>query len=81
WDMRFAASDAQFAIRDILMWIAADVGTLQGLARIIGDGLLGELAYKGRSVVGVDAQRMVLVNRSLDVLVGLLDCFLSLGRD
>ena len=49
-DMRYAAGDAQFSIKEIDMGMAADVGTLQRLPRIIGDGLLRELAYTGRTL-------------------------------
>jgi enoyl-CoA hydratase len=38
-DMRYCASDAQFSIKEIDMGMAADVGTLQRLPRIIGDGM------------------------------------------
>jgi enoyl-CoA hydratase len=47
-DMRYAAEDAQFSIKEIDIGMAADVGTLQRLPRIIGDGMLRELAYTGR---------------------------------
>lgn len=46
------------------MGMAADVGTLQRLPRIIGDGMMRELAYTGRSVDGQEAQSMGLVNRA-----------------
>jgi enoyl-CoA hydratase len=39
-DMRYAAADARFSIKEIDMGMAADVGTLQRLPRIIGDGVL-----------------------------------------
>ena len=55
-DMRYAAADAQFSIKEIDMGMAADVGTLQRLPRIIGDGLMREMAYTGR-MVGADEAR------------------------
>lgn len=63
-DMRYCAEDAKFAIREIDMGMAADVGTLQRLPRIIGDGIMRELAYTGRSVDAQEAQRIGLVNRT-----------------
>src|SRR5476651_1982056 len=76
-DMRYAAQDAVFSIREIDMGMAADVGTLQRLPRIIGDGLLRELAYTGRNVDALEAQRIGLVNRTFDdqesLLAGVLD--------
>jgi enoyl-CoA hydratase len=62
-DIRYAAADARFSIKEIDMGMAADVGTLQRLPRIIGDGLLRELAYTGRMVESEEAQRIGLVNR------------------
>lgn len=62
-DMRYAAEDAQFSIKEIDMGMAADVGTLQRLPRIIGDGVLRELAYTGRMLGSEEAQRIGLVNR------------------
>ncbi len=65
-DMRYATLDAQFSIKEIDMGMAADVGTLQRLPRIIGDGMMRELAYTGRSIDGAEAQRIGLVNRTFE---------------
>lgn len=65
-DMRYCSADAQFAIKEIDMGMAADVGTLQRLPRIIGDGLPRELAYTGRTVEHAEALRIGLVNRTFD---------------
>ncbi len=42
--MRYCAEDAHFSIKEVDIGMAADVGTLQRLPRIIGDGMLRELA-------------------------------------
>ena len=62
-DLRIAASDAYFAIEEIHIGMAADVGTLQRLPRLIADGIARELAYTGRAVDGQEAQRIGLVNQ------------------
>jgi hypothetical protein len=54
--MRYAAEDAQFSIKEIDIGMAADVGTLQRLPRIIGDGMLRELAYTGRTFGAEEAR-------------------------
>lgn len=72
-DMRYCSRDAQFSIKEIDMGMAADVGTLQRLPRIIGDGMLRELAYTGRSVGAHEAERIGLVNRVYDDPQALLD--------
>ncbi|MCO8168747.1 crotonase/enoyl-CoA hydratase family protein [Pseudomonas sp. 21LCFQ02] len=79
-DMRYAAQDAQFAIREIDMGMAADVGTLQRLPRIIGDGLLRELAYTGRTVDATEAERIGLVNRVFTDPAQLLEEVMALAR-
>lgn len=79
-DMRYAATDAQFSIKEIDMGMAADVGTLQRLPRIIGDGLLRELAYTGRTVEAGEAQAIGLVNRLFDSHEALLDGVFAIAR-
>ncbi|MCY1402762.1 Short-chain-enoyl-CoA hydratase [compost metagenome] len=72
-DMRYCSLDAQFSIKEIDMGMAADVGTLQRLPRIIGDGMMRELAYTGRMVGAEEAQRIGLVNRTYADHTTLLD--------
>lgn len=49
-DMRYAAPDAVFSIKEIDLAMVADVGTLQRLPHLIGQGMARELAYTGRNV-------------------------------
>ena len=76
-DMRYAAEDAQFSIKEIDIGMAADVGTLQRLPRIIGDGMLRELAYTGRQFGAEEARSIGLVNRVFadheSLLAGVMD--------
>ena len=72
-DMRYSTVDAQFSIKEIDIGMAADVGTLQRLPRIIGDGMMRELAYTGRSIDGEEAQRLGLVNRTYADQAALFD--------
>jgi len=62
-DMRYASVDAQFCIKEIDIGMTADVGTLQRLPKLIGDGMARELAYTGRNVSGTEAAGIRLVNR------------------
>ena len=62
-DMRYATSEAQFSVREIDVGMTADVGTLQRLPKLVGDGRARELAYTGRHVDGEEAERIGLVNR------------------
>ena len=62
-DMRYCSSDAHFSIKEIDMGMTADVGTLQRLPKLIGDGLVRELAYTGRKFASDEAERCGLVNQ------------------
>ncbi len=63
-DMRYATQDARFSVKEVDVAIVADLGTLQRLPRLIGDGLARELAYTGREFSGDEALAMRLTNRS-----------------
>jgi enoyl-CoA hydratase len=80
-DMRYCSSDAQFSIKEIDMGMAADVGTLQRLPRIIGDGIMRELAFTGRNVEADEALRIGLVNRVYDDQASLMDGVFAIARE
>lgn len=62
-DMRYAAADAVFSVREVDVGMTADVGTLQRLPRLVPDGVARELAYTGRNVDAAEAATIGLVNR------------------
>jgi len=62
-DVRLASADARISLREAKVAIVADLGSLQRLPRIIGEGHTRELAYTGGDVNARDAERMGLVNR------------------
>jgi len=57
-DIRLAARDAIFSIRETRLGIIADVGTLQRLPTIIGHGWTRELALTGRDFTAEEALNM-----------------------
>ena len=61
-DMRYCSTDAYFSIKEIDMGMTADVGTLQRLPKLIGDGIVRELAYTGRKLLSDEAKCNGLVN-------------------
>ena len=61
-DMRYCTSDAFFCIQEINIGMAADVGTLQRLPRIIPDSKMRELAYTGRRMLSNEAKESGLVS-------------------
>ncbi|OYQ39690.1 enoyl-CoA hydratase [Rhodoferax sp. TH121] len=62
-DMRYASADAYFCIKEIDIGMTADVGTLQRLPKLVGDGITRELAYTGRKMDSDEAKQIGLVNR------------------
>ena len=62
-DMRYCSADATFVVKEIDLGLVADVGTLQRLPKVIGDGMAREMAYTARPVGGTEAKEIGLVNR------------------
>ena len=79
-DLRYCTQDARFAIKEVDMGMAADLGTLQRLPRLIGDGVLRELAFTGREVAAQEALAIGLVNRVYADQATLLEGVLGLAR-
>ena len=55
-DIRLASQDAFFSIEEINIGMAADVGTLQRLPKLVAPGIVKELAYTGRRFTAGEAQ-------------------------
>jgi len=62
-DMRYATEDAYFSVREIDIGMAADVGSLQRLPKLMPDGIVRELAYTGRDMDAEEAREVGFVNR------------------
>jgi len=62
-DMRYCSADAYFTIKEIDIGMTADVGTLQRLPKLIGEGMARELAYTARKLGAEEAREIHLVNR------------------
>ncbi len=65
-DIRMASKDAVFAIRETKIAIIADIGTLQRLPHIIGQGWTSELALSGRDFTAAEAYHIGLLTRLCD---------------
>ncbi len=65
-DIRIASKDAIFSVREVVLAIIADLGTLQRLPHIIGDGCFRELAFTGRDFGADEALSMGLLSKVLD---------------
>jgi enoyl-CoA hydratase len=61
-DIRLASKDARFSVREVKVAMVADLGTLQRLPRIVGEGHARELCLTGRDIDAERALRIGLVN-------------------
>ncbi|MGA9594614.1 MAG: crotonase/enoyl-CoA hydratase family protein [Acidimicrobiia bacterium] len=61
-DIRLAANDAVFSVRETRIAMVADVGTLQRLPDIIDPGKVAELVYTGRDWDAAEALRIGFVS-------------------
>jgi enoyl-CoA hydratase len=61
-DVRVAAADATFGVRETRIGVVADVGTLQRLPKVVNAGYVAELAYTGKDIDATRAEKIGLVN-------------------
>lgn len=80
-DVRLASADAKFSIRETRLAIVADVGSLQRLRGIIGEGQLRELALTGKDITAERAERIGLVNDVHPDLEALMAAALAMAAE
>lgn len=64
-DLRYCTADAFFCIQEINIGMAADLGVLQRLPKLIAPGVVRELAYTGERLGAARASELGLVNAVL----------------
>jgi len=62
-DLRYATGTTRFSVREVDLAIVADLGVLQRLPGIVGEGVARELAFTGRTFKGEEAKAVGLVNQ------------------
>ncbi|KAI9021565.1 ClpP/crotonase-like domain-containing protein [Phycomyces nitens] len=73
-DIRYCTKDAYFCVKEVDIGLAADVGTLQRLPKVIGNNsLVRELCFTGRNMYAPEASACGLVNKVLDTKEELLN--------
>nr|XP_022912234.1 delta(3,5)-Delta(2,4)-dienoyl-CoA isomerase, mitochondrial-like isoform X2 [Onthophagus taurus] len=77
-DIRYCTKDAYFQVKEVDIGMAADVGTLQRLPKVIGsDSLVRELCYTARELHSDEALSCGLVSKVFDskesLIAGALD--------
>ncbi len=61
-DIRLCTEDAEFSLREAAVGFVADVGVLQRLPNIVGQGITRELAYTAKNISAKRAKEVLLVN-------------------
>jgi enoyl-CoA hydratase len=79
-DVRYCSADAFFCIQEINIGMAADLGVLQRLPRLLPQGVVRELAYTGERLGAARALELGLVNAVLPDTSTLLDHTLGVAR-
>jgi enoyl-CoA hydratase len=80
-DVRICSADARFSLREVKLAIVADLGSLQRLPQIIGEGNTRELAFTGKDIDAARALSMHLVNAVLPDRETLLDAARAMARE
>ena len=80
-DIRLASDDAFFCIQEINIGMAADVGTLQRLPKIIPDSKMREMAYTGRRMYAAEAKETGLVSDTYKSQEDMLKAANSLAKE
>lgn len=81
-DIRYCAQDAFFQVKEVDVGLAADVGTLQRLPRVIGNqSLVNELAFTARKMMADEALNCGLVSRVFPDKDVMLDAAFALAAE
>ncbi len=80
-DLRYATTDAFFCIQEINIGMAADVGTLQRLPKLVAPGVVAEMAYTGRRMPAGRAKEVGLVNEVFPDHPTMLDAVLATAAE
>lgn len=79
-DIRLCTEDASFSLREAAVGFVADMGVLQRLPHIIGQGFAREMAFTARFYTAREVERMGLVNAVYPDQTALMDAAYKLAR-
>ena len=80
-DIRYCTADAFFCIQEINIGMAADLGTLQRLPKLIPEGVVREYAYTGRRMQAYRALAVGLVNEVFDTKEAMLEAAMQTAME
>lgn len=80
-DIRYAVSDVQFSVREIIIGMAADIGSLQQLPRIVGNqSWVRDIVYTGRIFNADEALKQGFVSEVFATLDEALEHSIKLAK-
>jgi len=80
-DIRLCTEDAEFSLREAAVGITADMGVLQRLSNICGQGITRELAFTAKNITAKRAKEIHLVNETYAGQDELMKAAEQLARD
>lgn len=81
-DVRYVVQDAQISVREVAIGMAADVGTLQRLPKVVGNSSwVRELIYTGKFVTGEECFRFNLFSKIFENYESCYKGALELARE
>lgn len=80
-DIRLATADAVFSLREAAVGFVADVGVLQRIPQIVGQGHARELAYTARNITAARAKEILLVNEVYENQAALMEAAEQLAME
>ncbi|XP_064215003.1 delta(3,5)-Delta(2,4)-dienoyl-CoA isomerase, mitochondrial isoform X2 [Tribolium castaneum] len=81
-DMRYCTKDSWFQVKEVDIGMAADVGTLQRLPKIIGsDSLVRELCYTARKMPAAEALGSGLVSRVFEDKASMIEGVIGIAKE
>jgi len=80
-DIRLCTEDASFSLREAAMGLVADMGVLQRLPHVIGQGFTREMAFTARFYRAKEAQAMGLVNAVYPDAAAMMEGAIALARE
>lgn len=80
-DIRYCSKDTKMSIKEVLIGIAADVGSLQEMPKLVSNqSLLRELIYTGRDLASDEALELGFVSRIFETKQDALDGALETAK-
>lgn len=80
-DFRYCTADTQFSVKEVKIGITPDIGTLQRLPPLVGEGRARELSLTGRNFSATDALRYGLVEAVFESKAEMLSAARSAAKE